>query len=344
MTHRIASGTAVLGAMLLGFAIVQAWGSGPVALRSPARAAPAGPRSTVRAPAVDTDHVGFSVKMRGVVTTYSVLGLFVLPAEAVDLEIASPENLKSEFKLLAGASEIPQAAPGRWSWVAPSEKGLYSVRVVPPDGSPEMTLNVFVMLPFSSLRDGKLNGYRIGRYPGHPKNDRPAYQLPRGFIEVTQDVEDVRVSPHFRLKQFLCKQGSGYPKYIILIERLVMKLEMVLTKVRASGLHADGFFVMSGYRTPSYNTSLGNVEFSMHQWGGAADIFIDEKPNDGHMDDLNGDGAIDIKDAKVLQTLVEDMETNELAEPFIGGLGLYGPTASHGPFIHVDVRGFRARW
>jgi uncharacterized protein YcbK (DUF882 family) len=30
--------------------------------------------------------------------------------------------------------------------------------------------------------------------------------------------------------------------------------------------------------------------------------------------------------------------------PRIGGLGIYGSTSAHGPFIHVDVRGTRARW
>jgi len=27
-----------------------------------------------------------------------------------------------------------------------------------------------------------------------------------------------------------------------------------------------------------------------------------------------------------------------------GGLGVYGSNAAHGPFIHVDVRGSKARW
>jgi len=31
-------------------------------------------------------------------------------------------------------------------------------------------------------------------------------------------------------------------------------------------------------------------------------------------------------------------------QPFIGGLGIYGPKPHRGPFVHVDVRGFRARW
>jgi uncharacterized protein YcbK (DUF882 family) len=32
---------------------------------------------------------------------------------------------------------------------------------------------------------------------------------------------------------------------------------------------------MSGYRTPYYNGVLHDVRYSMHQFGGAADIFVD---------------------------------------------------------------------
>ncbi|MFH2036543.1 MAG: hypothetical protein ABIJ45_09090 [Candidatus Zixiibacteriota bacterium] len=31
-------------------------------------------------------------------------------------------------------------------------------------------------------------------------------------------------------------------------------------------------------------------------------------------------------------------------EKFIGGLGRYKKTEDHGPFVHTDVRGYRARW
>jgi hypothetical protein len=29
---------------------------------------------------------------------------------------------------------------------------------------------------------------------------------------------------------------------------------------------------------------------------------------------------------------------------YVGGLGTYEPTHTHGAFVHVDVRGFEARW
>lgn len=291
-----------------------------------------------------TEQLDFAVRFKDCISSYKVLGLFVLPGEPVDVEIVRSSEEKSAFKLLADGREIPAVSDGRWSWVAPGSKGLHVLTVQPSSQSSAMTFNAFVMLPFSSLKEGKINGYRIGRYPDHPKNNRPSYLLPRGFVEVTPELESVRVSPHFRLGQFLCKQGGDYPKYVILLERLLLKLELILGKVNHEGVRAETFNVMSGYRTPAYNTAIGNVQFSMHQWGGAADIFVDEAPRDGMMDDLDGDGAIDVKDAIVLHHLVERMEDTEFETPLSGGLGLYGKSSSHGPFIHVDVRGFRARW
>ncbi len=37
------------------------------------------------------------------------------------------------------------------------------------------------------------------------------------------------------------------------------------------------------------------------------------------------------------------LAVKELA-PYQGGMGFYPGTAAHPPFVHVDVRGTRARW
>jgi len=62
------------------------------------------------------------------------------------------------------------------------------------------------------------------------------------------------------------------------------------------------------------------------------------------MDDLNGDGNIDYKDALVLYDLIDGLSGEENYRVFIGGLGWYKKNHIHGPFVHIDVRGFRARW
>ncbi len=53
--------------------------------------------------------------------------------------------------------------------------------------------------------------------------------------------------------------------------------------------------------------------------------------------DLDGNGTVDLRDASLLADIVES-----LALP--GGLASYGATAAHGPFVHLDLRGYRARW
>jgi uncharacterized protein YcbK (DUF882 family) len=102
--------------------------------------------------------------------------------------------------------------------------------------------------------------------------------------------------------------------------------------------------VMSGFRTPQYNRrglGRGRAEASRHQYGDAADVFVDNDRN-GRMDDLNRDGRVDTRDARVLLQAVERVEAEYPA--LTGGAGVYAATRAHGPFTHIDARGTRARW
>jgi uncharacterized protein YcbK (DUF882 family) len=102
---------------------------------------------------------------------------------------------------------------------------------------------------------------------------------------------------------------------------------------------------MSGFRTPQYNVrgvgAGGRASASRHQYGDAADVFVDNDGN-GRLDDLNGDGRVNTRDVAVMLAAVEKVER---AYPeLVGGAGTYKSTAAHGPFVHIDVRGNRARW
>jgi uncharacterized protein YcbK (DUF882 family) len=81
----------------------------------------------------------------------------------------------------------------------------------------------------------------------------------------------------------------------------------------------------------------------MHQFGSAADIYVDPAQKD-RMADLNGDGRIDIQDSKLLYDEIDRMLEAEDLQRFQGGMGFYPATAAHPPFVHVDVRGTKARW
>jgi len=285
---------------------------------------------------------GFAVRYRNVISPDRLRALTVLPGETVTLEVVD-RNPGSGYVARPAAGRLVPLGTGRWAWTAPPAPGLYPIQVVAPDGGDTVTLQAFVVVPYDRLQGELLNGYRIGRYPEKPLRGRGGYGPPAGFVEVTRANEDVLVSPHFRLRQFLCKQPAGSRKYVVLNERLLVALEYVLERVNAAGYRVTTFHVMSGYRTPAYNRSIGNVRYSQHQWGAAADIFIDEN-GDGVMDDLNGDGRSDIRDAEVLYRLIDAAAARPEAQGLIGGLGKYRSTAAHGPFVHVDVRNRKARW
>lgn len=203
------------------------------------------------------------------------------------------------------------------------------------------------LLPFQARERGKVGTYRIGFWPGE---SRPAWmreKSPEGFIQVTTDNQDTPLSDHFRLRDFLTKdQQAVWPKYLVLREALVDKLELVIADLQQRGISVRHLQVMSGFRTPQYNVQGvgpkgGRATDSRHQYGDAADVFVDND-RDGVMDDLNGDGRVDMRDARVLLESVERVEREY--PDLVGGAGLYKATSAHGPFVHIDVRGHRARW
>jgi hypothetical protein len=284
----------------------------------------------------------FSVVMKKTTFPHQINSVFVMPGELLSFKVQAKG--KSTYTVQAADGELTQGAPGSWKWRAPDQSGLYRLRIARDTSQETMRLNVFVMIPASHIQQGHLNGYRIGAYPDRPLRGQPIYRQPKGFIEVTHKTKNTFLTPHFQLKQFLCKQKGDFPKYVVLREELLLKLELILETLNTNGYHCPTLNVMSGYRTPHYNRSLGNVQYSRHVWGDAADIFIDEHPRDGDMDDLNQDGVIDPQDAAVLYKLIESVEQKPAWRRLRGGLAIYRSNAFHGPFVHVDTRGQTVRW
>jgi hypothetical protein len=189
------------------------------------------------------------VKFKDGVSPHQVIGVFVLPEEKLTLE-ALDESKKNPYVLQPWAGKVTQISASKWYWQAPGETGLYPVKITQPHSGDSVTLNIFVMVPYSRLQREYLNGYRIGTYPSAPFKQLSIYKPPKGFIEVTEENEETFVAPHFKLKQFLCNQEGSYPKYLVLNERLLLKLELILEKVNKKGYDCETFSIMSGYRTP----------------------------------------------------------------------------------------------
>lgn len=274
---------------------------------------------------VPSHHASFSVEYGSEVTAFKVNGLFVMPNEKIQFKIQN--ELKS-----------------KQDWTAPATPGDYQIKVTDPVSKDFILFNAFVMVPATEVKNGVLNGYKIGTYPEKQLNGLSIYEAPQGFIEVTEKNKDIRVSPHFTLGQFLCKQTGSYPKYVVLKERLLLKLELLWEEVNAKGHKCDTLHVMSGYRTPYYNKSIGNVAYSRHMWGDASDVFIDDQPQDFYMDDLNNDGHHDHQDGIIFHEILSNFDEKPEFQRFVGGLGYYKSNSRRGPFVHVDTRGLKKRW
>ena len=216
-----------------------------------------------------------------------------------------------------------------------------------PEGAADRPFSLITLVPFEQKVRGSIGSYRIGFWPGERgRAPSKAYGNPPGFIQVTKENQDTYVSEHFRLRDFLTKdQRAVWPKYLVLREELLDKLELVIQELEASGTQVRHVSVMSGFRTPQYNANGGNTagraSNSRHQFGDAADVFVDNDRN-GRLDDLNGDGRVDTRDVQVMVAAVERVERRY--PDLVGGAGIYKANSAHGPFIHVDVRGSRARW
>lgn len=291
---------------------------------------------------VENPRARFALKFKDEVSPYALMSTFVLPGEQLDVEAVFTEQQPAALEASVEAGELVRLGPDRWRWTAPAEPGVHCLTVREAGAAEGTCLNAFVMAPYRG--EEALNGYRIGRYEPTPLEGKATYARPAGLVEVTRANLGTWVSPHFRLAQFVGKQQSDYPKYLVLRTRLLLKLESVLEELDTRGVDADTLFVMSGYRTPFYNAAIGNrTTYSRHSYGDAADVFVD-RDDDGRMDDINRDGKSDLGDALLIYGMVESLAESTWFQPFEGGLGIYPPNPRFGPMVHLDTRGERARW
>jgi hypothetical protein len=313
---------------LLSFIVLSAWAGLAAAAPLDSTAFEAG-----RAP--------FGVQVGDTQVSHRVMAVPLMPNSTVRITVDAGLN-SPEYRIGAPAPLTRPLSSSSWRLTAPSEPGLYPIRITNTATNATVQVQVFVLTPWDH-EGHRLNGYRIGRYEQTPLHGRAVYAPPKGFVKVTDRNKDVRVSPNFRLEQFLCKQTDDTPQYALVRPRLLRRLERVLAAVNAQGHRASTLHVMSGYRTPYYNRAIGNTTaYSRHLYGDAADIFVDAD-GDRWMDDLTGDGRSTEADARALAEIVQGLPTPG-DEQFNGGLSTYDATSAHGPFVHLDLRGRRARW
>lgn len=115
----------------------------------------------------------------------------------------------------------------------------------------------------------------------------------------------------FDSKELASKDGAESPYGPMQVQEALLQL---LNAIRTT--YGKPLVVNSAYRSPEHNREVGGVANSYHVQGLAADI----RPTTENKDDL-----------PKLQDLCNRLNST-------GGVGIYDT------FVHVDARGYRARW
>jgi hypothetical protein len=261
-----------------------------------------------------------------------------LPNERVQLPIefgGGTALLQAQWIAIDGtANDAAFAWPQDGVVHAPRRPGAF--RLVISRGGVSDTIGDLALLvehPMPSARATGINGYHMGRWP------RAAdAMVPRGFVEVTERTRDFPLSPHLRMSDFVVHDGQrGFPKYLHVREALLDKIELTVNEIARMRGRSPGdvtLHVVSGFRSPSHNGGLsGAAQDSRHMYGDAADIGID----------ANNDGRLTELDARLVAAAAEVVERRY--PDLVGGIGLYINADGGGwPYVHIDVRGRRARW
>lgn len=299
---------------------------------------------SLNAAAFSAEHADFSIVYNDFKIPFKTFSIFVLPQEKIEIKIAE-EDRNQKYIIELGAKTFQHNSSFKWQ--VHSESGYYPVKIKKKNkegSSSEIKINVFVLHPAEEQNGQYLEDFKIGYYPEIPADKKSYYSKPAGFLKIDESLLDLKLTPHFKMEQFLTNQSSKMPQFIAIQESLLLKLEYFLEEVNKAGYNAETFGIVSLYRSPYFNKKLGNnTDLSRHLFGDAADIYIDNSGNQW-MDDLNGDKHSNKNDADILYNLAVKFDQKEEFSYLQGGVSSYKGNGVRGPFIHIDTRGFHVSW
>ena len=179
--------------------------------------------------------------------------------------------------------------------------------------------------------------------------DNPdAYKTPSYLVPVTPQTAELFLTSQIKLGDFSSELKRDKDHFIALRAKLLTFLDMLGNRLeneeRGATLGILRGFVSPYTRLQLKQQGVSLVEYSRYQYGDSVTVIAD-KNQDGMMDDLTGDGEIDIQDAEWLADIIDDLQRKTKTW---GGVGIYAhfkdPVASDTPCVHLDLRGWRERW
>lgn len=264
---------------------------------------------------------------------------------------------------------------GRIVFVSTRKPGWFTSK--PPDQALTFAAEAQCVVPtyVDTVKDGKVGNFVIGQYPdinsksafrdpnsltarrvrAHPDT----YGAPHKFYKVTPENFFLKIFGEYTLGEFDLDPrflDLEYPRYITVHPRLLRKLEMLKQLMAEEGEPVSKFKFIYAFRSPHYNSGARSEDgsktlkttYSTHMYGLAVDMIVDED-DDLVLDDLNGDGVIDVRDAHALLGYVNqlDRRLRDEGSDLVGGAGTYHHHDFYergefvqSPYVHMDARGF----
>ena len=259
--------------------------------------------------------------------------------------------LERAWFLHGGSIERAERALYRLHGRAPQDPGVYTLTLPRPDrrGEVEDAMRILVLEPAEPLLRNPAYAYPPSagaEVKEAVRRHAESYQPPAFLLRMEPAVAALEVLPGYTLNEWVChtqKDGTESAPFATLSPALLEKVQRFNDELARRGLSKTGARLLSGFRTPKYNIEVEGTRYSRHIYGDAADLIVDDN-GDGRMDDINRDGVLDRKDGIALARVAEDLEVAGSVE--IGGIGIYElePKNPRGVSLHLDTRGFRARW
>lgn len=201
----------------------------------------------------------------------------------------------------------------------------------PPVATAAEADSVLALLSPIAYQELEADYQAMGGFADHPYFGKIKQQT---FLRVQVWDLNRRIAGGLRIKHFLCQDrylsrltlNWGKPTYWLIDAQLLHAVIHLQNALADLGHNPEGFRLSSAYRHPTRNAAVQGASLSRHILGQAVDLRIG---------DINLDGRYTEADKMIVIRLAESEIIGQK-----GGIGKYPGTRE----VHLDVRGYPARW
>ncbi|MCL2001705.1 MAG: D-Ala-D-Ala carboxypeptidase family metallohydrolase [Planctomycetes bacterium] len=246
------------------------------------------------------------------------------------------------------------------NFTAPQNSGAYYLLLAINAADRQRNVELCVLVPAKAVArrtgsglDVSLEDRFIGHYP-HPNRSRNAkvranpdsYQPPTWWMQITEANASFEVMPGIMAQELVATSEDTGDRHTDIVPVMYPMWKAIVAVRNAleerMAVPGSALKLISVFRAPAYNRSIGSGAFSRHVYGDAFDFYLD-LDNQGKAADLNRDGRLDRQDAYPLVALIESLQAEGKIP--MGGIGVYHTVGGdHEVTLHLDLRGHRATW